>query len=115
MSDKIIFKNGFTSEQGGILVMATTLMTGPGADVRLDFIQQLRERSVSGDLGKEISMDRNQASCFRSGVIGGCLVQERTDTQVDVLLRAASILKIRPWIDLPKVEAHNAPFDGDPE
>lgn len=111
--DRVIFKNGFTDEQGGILAFAVTLMTGPGAEYRLSFIKQLRERSEAGELAKETSIDRNQASCFRTGIMGGCHIQGRTDPQIEVLLRAASILKIRSWIELPKVEDYKADFDAD--
>lgn len=121
--DKITFKNGFTPEQAGFIATSVLLMTGPGAEYRLSFVQELRELAEAKNLGSEVSLDRNTASCFRTGIMGGCHAQGRTDSQIEVLLRTAKILRIRSWIELPKVEEHKAefdiaddtPFDGDPE
>ena len=119
--DKITFKNGFTQEQAGYIGTSILLMTGPGAEYRLSFVQNLRELQDDKALASEVVLDRTTASCFRTGIMGGCHAQGRTDSQIEVLLRTAKILRIRSWIDLPKVEEHKAefdtaediPFDGD--
>lgn len=123
MGDSITFKNGFTDAQAEIVAAASLLMTGHGADKRLEFLGKIRKAAKAKALRSEFTLDRNTASCFRNGILAGCLAQGRTDFQVDALLEAASILKIRSWIELPKVEDHKAefdipddtPFDGDSE
>lgn len=123
MGDSTTFKHGFSQEDGVMIAAASSFMTGPGADQRLAFIQKLRDLNNKKALGTEISMDRNTASCFRFGIMGGCGVPGRTDVEVGVLLRAAEILRIRSWIELPKLEPHkdefdipdDTPFDGAPE
>lgn len=109
--DKITFKNGFTQEQAMFIGTSILLMTGPGAEFRLSFVQNLRNLDEEKKLGSEVVLDRTTASCFRTGIMGGCHAQGRTDSQIEVLLRTAKILRIRSWIDLPKVEEHKAEFD----
>lgn len=109
--DKITFKNGFTQQQANFIGTSILLMTGPGAEYRLSFVQNLRDLDADNQLASEVVLDRTTASCFRTGIMGGCHAQGRTDSQIEVLLRTAKILRIRSWIDLPKVEEHKAEFD----
>lgn len=117
----ITLKNGLTADQADLLAGSMALMTGPGADVRLEFIETLRTRWKAKELAKEMEISRKTASAFRAGILGGCSVAGRTDPQIDLLLRVADILCIRSWIELPKVEEYQAafdvpfdtPFDGD--
>ena len=120
--DAIVFKNGLTDAQAATIAAAIPLLTGPGAESRLNFINELRMRFESKTLDRELRLDRNTATCFRSGILGAIAVQGRTDVQVDLLLSVAKILRIRSWIEFQKVEDHKAefdvaedtPFDGDP-
>ena len=110
--DSITFENGFTDQEASAIAAASSLMVGPGAIHRLNFIQSLRERFESKALQSSILLDRSTASCFRTGIIGGCHVQGRTDPEINLLLKVAGMLKIRSWIELPPVEEYDAPFDA---
>lgn len=111
MDDGIIFKSGLTENEARAIAGAAAFMEGPGADLRIGFIQKLRNLHDSKMLSSPIGLDRSTASCFASGISLACQAQGRSDAQVEALLQVAAVLKIRSWIIFQKVEPFKNQFD----
>lgn len=113
---------GLTNEKASQIVIAMSMMTGPGAENRIEFVAELRKRALEKTLDKEIIVTRRVATDFRNGIMAGIQEKGRTDMEAALLLEVASTLGISSWIKLPKTEEakdefdppSDIPFDGAP-
>lgn len=111
---------GLTNEKASQIVIAMSMMTGPGAESRIEFVAELRKRSLAKTLDKDVVVTRRVATDFRNGIMSGVQEKGRTDMEAALLLEVASTLGIRSWIKLPQAEEakdefdppENIPFDG---